>query len=361
MKMLVTGASGFIGSNFCRYILEKYSDYEIIALDSLSIGSSMLETIKLSENPRFKFVFGSITDKLLIENMMYYEKPDFVINFAAESHVDRSIEGPSIFIDTNILGTHILLEAVKKSKIRRFHQVSTDEVYGDLEVESLESFDEMSPLRPSSPYSASKASADLLCLSYVRTYDLNITISRSSNNYGPNQFYEKLIPVIISNAIKGSKIPVYGTGLNVRDWIFVFDHCSAIDMILHKGESGEIYNVSSGYEKSNLDLILNILNYMNVTDDLVEFVEDRSGHDKKYSVNSNKLRQELGWRPSTDFQDGIKSTLSWYINNDLSIIEIEMIYKKKFLEQISLLNADYHNFSQELKNILADLKIKLLS
>ncbi len=316
MKIIVTGGAGFIGSNFVYYELDNYPEDEIICLDKLTYAGN-LETLEIAmKNPKFKFIKGDIADRKLVYNLFETEKPDIIVNFAAESHVDRSIENPEIFLQTNVIGTSVLLDACRKYGIKRYHQVSTDEVYGDLPLDRPDLFfTETTPLHTSSPYSASKASADLLVQAYHRTYQLPATISRCSNNYGPYHFPEKLIPLMIANALNNKKLPVYGKGENVRDWLYVEDHCSAIDLIIRKGTDGEIYNIGGHNEKTNLEVVKTILKQLGKDESLIEFVKDRPGHDRRYAIDPTKIHNELGWLPATKFVDGIKKTVNWYLNN----------------------------------------------
>lgn len=316
MKILVTGGAGFIGSNFIYYELKNHKDDEIVCLDALTYAGN-LETLDAAlKYKNFKFIKGDITDRNTVDEIFKNEKFDIVVNFAAESHVDRSIENPQIFLKTNILGTEILMDAALKYGVRRYHQVSTDEVYGDLPLYKPElMFTEETPIRTSSPYSASKASADLLVGAYHRTFALPATISRCSNNYGPYHFPEKLIPLIISRALNNETIPVYGDGANVRDWLYVEDHCSAIDLIIRKGTIGEIYNIGGHNEKSNLDVVKIILKELSKPESLISFVSDRKGHDRRYAINPAKIHSELGWLPQTPFDEGIKKTIQWYLEN----------------------------------------------
>ena len=314
MRILVTGCAGFIGVNFTKYWLENHAEDIIVGVDCLTYASNIPEVQNLRKNSRFIFYKTNICVREEIYRIFQTEKPDIVVNFAAESHVDNSIETPDIFIKTNVLGTQVLLDACVKYGVKRFHQISTDEVYGDLPFDSKEQFTETSPLKPSSPYSASKAAADLLTLSYYKTYGLPITISRSSNNYGKYQHEEKLIPKTIKMARAGMQIPIYGDGKNVRDWLHVDDHCRAIDIILHTGKIGEIYNVGAGNEISNLDLVKQILSILQKDEKLISFVEDRKGHDRRYSVNAQKLIK-LGWQPQIPFHKGLYDTVTWYKNN----------------------------------------------
>ena len=315
MKIVVTGGAGFIGGNFVYYLL-KNSDDKVICYDKLTYAGN-LETLKdAQDNPNFKFIRGDIANREQVYKMFEEEKPDVVVNFAAESHVDRSIEDPELFLRTNIIGTSILLDACKKFGIKRFHQVSTDEVYGDLPLDRPDLFfTEQTNLHTSSPYSASKASADLLVQAYQRTYQIPATISRCSNNYGPYHFPEKLIPLMIINALNNKKLPVYGVGANVRDWLFVEDHCAAIDLILRKGKVGEVYNIGGHNERTNLEVVKTILKILGKGEDLIEFVTDRKGHDLRYAIDPTKIENELGWTPQTKFDDGIKKTVAWYLAN----------------------------------------------
>ena len=320
MIFLITGGAGFIGSNFLNLMVNKYPNDTYICFDKLTYAGNLENLDKIKDKPNFKFIKGDITSIDDVENVFKSYKLDYVINFAAESHVDRSINNPNIFLDTNIMGVATLLNACVKYGIKRFHQVSTDEVYGDLPLDKPELlFNELSPLKPSSPYSASKASADLLCLAYHRTYNLPLTISRCSNNYGPYQYLEKLIPLMIDNAKNNKKLPIYGDGLNVRDWIYVDDHNLAIDLIVRNAKDGSIYNIGSNNEKNNLFIIKTILKELGKDESLISYVPDRKGHDRRYAIDSSKLQKELGWKPLTSFDDGIKKTISWYLNNELWI------------------------------------------
>ena len=315
-KILVTGGAGFIGGNFVHYMLNKYQDYKIICVDSLTYAGN-LETLESAlKNPNFEFYKKDITNRKDIYEIFEKERPQIVVNFAAESHVDRSIENPEIFLKTNILGTQILMDASRKYGVERYHQVSTDEVYGDLPLDRPDLFFiETTPIHTSSPYSSSKASADLLVLAYFRTYHLPVTISRCSNNYGPYHFPEKLIPLMIANALADKELPVYGDGKNVRDWLYVEDHCKAIDLIIHKGKLGEVYNVGGHNEMQNIDIVKLILKELNKPDSLIRFVKDRAGHDLRYAIDPTKIHNELGWVPETKFADGIKKTIQWYLDN----------------------------------------------
>ncbi len=334
-KILVTGGAGFIGGNFVHYMLNKYPEYIIVNLDALTYAGN-LETLKpVEDKPNYKFVKGDIADREFIFDLFRKEKFDIVVNFAAESHVDRSVEYPGIFVKTNIVGTQVLLDASKEFGLERYHQVSTDEVYGDLPLDRKDLFfTESTPLNPSSPYSASKASADLLVNAYYRTFGLPTTISRCSNNYGPYHFPEKLIPLIISRSLVDKSIPVYGKGDNIRDWLYVEDHCVAIDLIIHKGKVGEVYNIGGHNEKTNLEVVKTILKELGKSEDLIKFVNDRPGHDKRYAIDPIKIKNELGWQPTTKFDEGIKLTIKWYLEN------------KKWWENI--INGDYENYYEEM-------------
>ncbi|MCA6213534.1 dTDP-glucose 4,6-dehydratase [Thermococcus bergensis] len=312
MRLLVTGGAGFIGSNFIRYILEKHKDWEVINLDKLSYGSNLANLKDIENDPRYTFVKGDITDFELVKE--FVKKVDAIVNFAAESHVDRSISSPEHFLNSNVIGVYTILEAIRKEnpKVRLVH-VSTDEVYGDI---MKGSFREDDALRPSSPYSASKAAGDMLVLGWARTYDLKASITRCTNNYGPYQFPEKLIPKTIIRASMGLKIPIYGSGQNIRDWIYVEDHVRAVEAVLLKGEPREIYNISAGEEKTNLEVVKMILKLMGKDEELIEFVEDRPGHDLRYSLDSWKITRDLKWRPKVSFEEGIKKTVKWYLNNE---------------------------------------------
>lgn len=316
MKILITGGAGFIGSNFVYYMLEKYPDYEIVCLDALTYAGNLETLQKALENTKFKFVKGNICDREPIYELFETEKFDIVVNFAAESHVDRSIDNPEIFLMTNILGTQVLMDASRKYGVKRYHQVSTDEVYGDLPLDRPDLFfTEETPIHTSSPYSASKAGADLLVQAYHRTYGLPVTISRCSNNYGPYHFPEKLIPLMIANALNDKPLPVYGKGENVRDWLYVEDHCSAIDLIIHKGRVGEVYNIGGHNEKTNIYIVKKILEILGKPESLITYVTDRKGHDLRYAIDPTKIYNELGWLPQTRFDNGIVKTVNWYLEN----------------------------------------------
>ncbi len=316
MNIIVTGGAGFIGANFVYYMLKKRPEDKIICFDKLTYAGNMETMAEAMKNDKFKFVRGDIADRKAVYKLFETEKPDIVVNFAAESHVDRSIENPEIFLQTNVIGTSVLLDACRKYGIDRYHQVSTDEVYGDLPLDRPDLFfTETTNLHTSSPYSASKASADLLVMAYHRTYKIPVTISRCSNNYGPFHFPEKLIPLMIINALSDKKLPVYGDGLNVRDWLFVEDHCAAINLILEKGKVGEVYNIGGHNERANIDVVKTILKQLGKGEDLIEYVGDRKGHDRRYAIDPTKIHDELGWLPETKFEDGIKATVQWYLDN----------------------------------------------
>lgn len=316
MNIIVTGGAGFIGANFIFYMLEKYPEYRIICLDKLTYAGNLSTLESVMKMSNFRFVKADICDRGAVYQLFEEEQPDIVVNFAAESHVDRSIEEPEIFLDTNINGAAVLMDACRVYGISRYHQVSTDEVYGDLPLDRTDLFfAESSPLRPSSPYSSSKAGADLLVMAYHRTYGLPVTISRCSNNYGPYQFHEKLIPLMILNALENKPLPVYGKGMNVRDWLYVEDHCKAIDLIMHKGRVGEIYNIGGHNELRNIDVVKLICKELDKPESLITYVADRKGHDMRYGIDFSKIHNELGWLPKTKFADGIKKTIKWYRDN----------------------------------------------
>lgn len=335
MKWLVTGGAGFIGSNFVFYMLDKYPEDQIICLDKLTYAGN-LETLEgVMENPGFTFVKGDIADREAVYALFEKERPDIVVNFAAESHVDRSVVDPGIFLQTNILGTGVLMDACRKYGIQRYHQVSTDEVYGDLPLDRPDLFfTEETPIHTSSPYSASKASADLLVQAYHRTFGLPVSISRCSNNYGPYHFPEKLIPLMIANALNDKPLPVYGTGENVRDWLYVTDHCAAIDLIVRKGRVGEVYNIGGHNERTNLQVVKTILKALDKPESLIRFVTDRPGHDMRYAIDPSKIHEELGWLPETPFDEGIQKTIRWYLNN------------KPWWEHI--ISGDYQNYYEKM-------------
>ncbi|KIL43154.1 dTDP-glucose 4,6-dehydratase [Jeotgalibacillus campisalis] len=314
IKVLVTGGAGFIGGNFVKYMVDKYPDYEIYNLDELTYAGDLLKHQDIEPRCNYHFIKADITDRETIQPLFEKEKFDYVIHFAAESHVDRSISEPEIFIRTNVLGTQVLLDAAKAIDVTKFVHVSTDEVYGELDFDPSTFFTEETPLQPNSPYSASKASSDFLVRAYHETYGLPINITRCSNNYGPYHFPEKLIPLTISRVLNDEKVPIYGDGKNIRDWLHVVDHCSAIDLVLHKGPSGEIYNVGGHNEQTNLEVVKKIIKTLEKSEDLIEFVTDRLGHDKRYAIDPSKL-EELGWKPKYNFETGITQTVQWYLDN----------------------------------------------
>ncbi|MGX5437185.1 dTDP-glucose 4,6-dehydratase [Bacillus thuringiensis] len=313
MKVLLTGGAGFIGSNFVRYMVKKYPEYNIVNLDSLTYAGNLENLKDIEELSNYKFVKGDIADRQFINRLFKEEKFDYVLNFAAESHVDRSITNPDIFIQTNIQGTQVLLDAAKNAEVKKYLQVSTDEVYGTLGETGY--FTEETPLASNSPYSSSKAGADLLVRAYHETFGLPVNITRCSNNYGPFHFPEKLIPLMIINALNDKQLPVYGDGLNVRDWLHVEDHCQAIDLVLHKGENGEVYNVGGNNERTNIEIVKTILKALDKPESLIKYVTDRPGHDRRYAIDATKLREELGWSPKYNFDTGIEQTIKWYLEN----------------------------------------------
>ena len=316
MTIIVTGGAGFIGSNFIFYMLKKYPDLRVICLDKLTYAGNLSTLKPVMDNPKFRFVRADICDANAVDRLFEEEHPDIVVNFAAESHVDRSIENPSVFLQTNIIGTQTLMDVCRKYGIMRYHQVSTDEVYGDLPLDRPDLFfTEETPIHTSSPYSSSKAGADLLVLAYHRTYGLPVTISRCSNNYGPYHFPEKLIPLMIVNCLHDKPLPVYGTGINVRDWLYVEDHCKAIDLIIHKGKVGEVYNIGGHNEMRNIDIVKLICKELGKSEECIQYVSDRKGHDMRYAIDPTKIHRELGWLPETKFEDGIKKTIKWYLDN----------------------------------------------
>ena len=325
MNILVTGGAGFIGSCFVRHVLNKYEDYKIINLDALTYCGNLENLDDIKDNPNYKFVHGNICDKKLVREII--SQVDCVINFAAESHVDNSIKTPEIFIETNVQGTLNLLQACKESGIERYLQVSTDEVYGSLGKTGY--FYETTPISPNSPYSASKAGADMLVRAYYETYKLPVLTTRCSNNYGPYQYPEKLIPFFISKLLRGEKVPVYGDGMNVRDWLYVYDHCAAIDTVLHNGKVGEVYNIGGHNEKTNLEITHLILNAMGKDESSIQYVEDRLGHDRRYAIANDKIASQLGWTPSVTFEQGIKLTIDWYLNHQdwIKNIENKKVYR----------------------------------
>lgn len=335
MKILVTGGAGFIGGNFVQYMVNTYPEDEIINLDKLTYAGN-LETLKpVEDKPNYKFIKGDIADREFIFDLFEKERPDVVVNFAAESHVDRSIEDPETFVKTNVLGTTTLLDASREYGVKRYHQVSTDEVYGDLPLDRPDLFfTEETPLHTSSPYSSSKAAADLFVQAYHRTYGLPTTISRCSNNYGPYQFPEKLIPLMISRALADEQLPVYGEGANVRDWLHVLDHCKAIDLIIRNGKEGEVYNIGGHNERTNMEVVRTILKALDKPETLIRHVEDRKGHDQRYAIDPKKIETELGWQPEYNFDTGMEQTIDWYLNN------------KDWWQNI--LNGDYQNYFQKM-------------
>ncbi|BBF44267.1 dTDP-glucose 4,6-dehydratase [Lachnospiraceae bacterium KM106-2] len=335
MKIIVTGGAGFIGGNFVHHMVNKYPNYEIICLDKLTYAGNMETLEPVMDKPNFKFVKGDIADRDFVYNLFETEKPDMVVNFAAESHVDRSIVDPGIFLQTNVMGTGVLLDACRIYGIKRYHQVSTDEVYGDLPLDRPDLFfTETTPLHTSSPYSASKASSDLLVQAYHRTFGLPVTISRCSNNYGPYHFPEKLIPLMIANALNDKDLPVYGTGENVRDWLYVEDHCIAIDMIIHDGKVGEVYNIGGHNERTNLQVVKTVLHELGKGEDKIKYVADRKGHDRRYAIDPTKIKNDLGWEPTTTFDEGIKRTIKWYLDN------------RKWWENI--ISGEYQNYYEKM-------------
>ena len=335
MKILVTGAAGFIGTNFVYYELEKHPEDKIVALDLLTYAGNLKNLDGCKDNPNFKFVKMDIRDRQAIDKLFEEEKFDIVVNFAAESHVDRSIENPEVFLQTNILGTQVLMDASLKYGVKRYHQVSTDEVYGDLPLDRSDLFfTETTPLHTSSPYSASKASADLLVMAYHRTFGLNMTITRCSNNYGPYQFPEKLIPLMINNARHDKSLPVYGEGLNVRDWLHVYDHCAGIDLVMRNGRNGEVYNIGGHNEKANIEVVKTILKELDKPETLITYVTDRKGHDLRYAIDPSKIENELGWKPKYNFDTGIKETINWYMDNQKWMDEVTSGDYLKYYEQM---------------------------
>ena len=331
---LITVGACFIGGNYLHLMTKKYPEDRFVCLDALTYAGN-LETLQpISDRPNFRFVHGDIRDRKKVYSLFEEERFDYVINFAAESHVDRSIENPQMFLETNIIGTSVLLDACKNYQVKRFHQVSTDEVYGDLPLDRPDLlFKEDTPLHTSSPYSSSKAAADLLVLAYHRTYSLPITISRCSNNYGPYQFPEKMIPLMIQKASRDEKLPVYGDGKNVRDWLHVFDHCQAIDLIVRNGKDGEVYNVGGHNERSNIEVVKTILKSLNKSEDLISYVKDRLGHDRRYAIDPSKIERELNWKPEYDFDSGIIQTIKWNIENKKWLSNVESGEYLKWMER----------------------------
>ena len=316
MTILVTGGAGFIGANFVHYQLKEHPEERVVCLDALTYAGNLENLTEALQNPRFRFVKGDIADRETVNALFEEEKPDIVVNFAAESHVDRSITQPELFLRTNILGTQVLMDACRKVGVGRYHQVSTDEVYGDLPLDRPALFfTEDTPIHTSSPYSASKASADLLVLAYYRTFHLPVSITRCSNNYGPYHFPEKLIPLMITRALNDQSLPVYGKGENIRDWLYVEDHCAAVDLVMRKGREGEAYNVGGHNERTNLEVVKTVLRELGKPESLITFVTDRPGHDRRYAIDPSKIHAELGWLPRTTFDDGIRQTVRWYLDN----------------------------------------------
>lgn len=343
MTIIVTGGAGFIGSNFVFHMLQAHPDYRIVCLDKLTYAGNLSTLEPVLQQDNFRFVKADICDRQAVDKLFQEEKPDIVVNFAAESHVDRSIENPGIFLETNIMGTAVLMDACRKYGIQRYHQVSTDEVYGDLPLDRPDLFfTEETPLHTSSPYSSSKASADLLVMAYYRTYGLPVTISRCSNNYGPYHFPEKLIPLMIANALADKPLPVYGNGENVRDWLYVEDHCRAIDLIIHNGKVGEVYNVGGHNEKRNIDIVRIICQELGKPESLIVHVEDRKGHDRRYAIDPAKIHRELGWLPETKFEDGIKKTIKWYLE-----------YKKWWQD---IINGEYQEYYAKMYGSKGEVK-----
>ncbi len=314
MTLLITGGCGFIGSNFVRFMLEKHPDETIVNFDKLTYAGNPENLEDIADNPRYRFIKGDICNRREVDAALKEHRVDAIVNFAAESHVDRSIMGASVFIETNVGGTNVLLEAAKDHGVSRFIQVSTDEVYGSLGAAGK--FTEVSPLHPNSPYAASKASADLLALAYQHTFGVPVSITRCSNNYGPYQFPEKLIPLMIANAIDGKPLPVYGDGLNVRDWLYVKDHCVAIDLVIRKGKAGEVYNIGGNNEWKNIDIVKLLLRKLEKPETLITFVKDRPGHDRRYAIDASRISRELGWKPSVTFEEGLSETVGWYLGHE---------------------------------------------
>lgn len=332
-KILITGGAGFIGSNFVKYINDKYPDYEIVNFDLLTYCGNLENLKGIEFNDNYSFVKGNISDKDLVSDTI--KDCDYVVNFAAESHVDRSIKDPEIFIKSNVLGTQVLLNAALNEGIEKYVQISTDEVYGSLGQTGY--FTEETPLQPNSPYSASKASGDLITRAYYQTFEMPVNITRCSNNYGPYQFPEKLIPLMISNALENKNLPVYGDGKNIRDWLHVYDHCTAIDLVLHDGKPGEVYNIGGNNEKKNIEIVKLILKYLDKDDSLIKFVDDRLGHDRRYAIDSTKIQEELGWKPKYTFETGIKETIEWYLENQDWIEQVKSgeyqeYYRKMYID-----------------------------
>jgi dTDP-glucose 4,6-dehydratase len=332
MNVLLTGGAGFIGSNFVLYMLNKYPNYRVVNLDALTYAGNLENLQAIENNPQYTFIKGSIVDHTLVDTI-FANGIDIVVNFAAESHVDRSISNPGIFVETNVVGTQVLLDAARKYKVTKFVQVSTDEVYGSLGATGL--FTEETPLTPNSPYSASKAGGDLLVRAYHETYGLPVNITRCSNNYGPYQFPEKLIPLMIANALNDKSLPVYGDGLNIRDWLYVKDHCSAIDLVMHNGVNGDVYNIGGNNERTNMQIIRTILEVLDKPESLIQYVQDRLGHDRRYGIDASKITQELGWQPKFPFEIGMPKTIQWYLDNQswwkrIQSGEYETYYAKQY-------------------------------
>lgn len=340
MTIIVTGGAGFIGSNFIFHMLSAHPGYRIVCVDKLTYAGNLSTLESVMDNPNFRFCKLDICDRDGVDKLFSEEKPDIVVNFAAESHVDRSIEDPEVFLRTNIIGTSVMMDASRKYGVRRYHQVSTDEVYGDLPLDRPDLFfTEDTPVHTSSPYSSSKAGADLLVLAYHRTYSLPVTISRCSNNYGPYHFPEKLIPLMITNSLADKPLPVYGNGKNVRDWLYVEDHCKAIDLIIHNGRAGEVYNVGGHNEMANIDIVKLICKELGKPESLITYVADRKGHDMRYAIDPAKIHRELGWLPETKFSDGIRKTIRWYLNNekwwkDIISGEYQNYYEKMYGDRL---------------------------
>ena len=335
-KFLVTGGAGFIGGNFLHIMVNKYPNDEYVCIDALTYAGNMETLVSIMNKPNFKFVHENICNRKAVYELFEKEHFNYVINFAAESHVDRSIENPEIFLETNIIGTSVLMDACRKYGIKRFHQVSTDEVYGDLPLDRPDLFfTETTPLHTSSPYSASKASADLLVLAYNRTFKLPVTISRCSNNYGPYQFPEKLIPLMIQKAKNNESLPVYGNGANIRDWLYVGDHCTAIDLVVRNGRDGEVYNIGGHNERTNLQVVKTILSALGKAESLINYVKDRPGHDLRYAIDPHKIETELGWKPEFNFDTGIKETIKWNLENEEWLNHVESGEYLKWMERYS--------------------------
>lgn len=335
-KVLVTGGAGFIGGNFVKYMVNKYPDYDIYNLDLLTYAGDLTKHRDIEMRENYHFVKADIADRDTIINLFVKEKFDYVVHFAAESHVDRSITDPGVFVQTNVIGTQVLLDASKQIGVTKFVHVSTDEVYGELDYDPTTFFTEETPLQPNSPYSASKASSDLLVRAYNETYDLPMNITRCSNNYGPYHFPEKLIPLTISRVLNDQKVPIYGDGKNIRDWLHVIDHCAAIDLVMHEGLNGEVYNVGGHNERTNLEVVKSIISILGKSEELIEFVQDRLGHDKRYAIDPTKLEQ-LGWKPTYTFETGIDQTIKWYLGN------------KEWWEKI--ISGEYQNYFEKQYNV----------